>query len=383
MMVPRVQQVMRQAKARIFRGDTRSEGKIVSLFEPSTEVIRKGKASKPTEFGKLVKLQEAENQIIVDYEVYAQRPNDSDLLIPAIEVHAAKLGRIPRLVAADAGFYSAKNEAAAKAKGVKRVCIPNRCIQERRAQARAEEAMVPQRPAMAHRVRGTHQCEQAPTRSQPVPISRRRWNEALGRPRGHRRQPHQYRPRDRCRAGHLAAPSPQIIASAPPVIDRRVNCFRPGSSARRAMVIGILRRKVASPHSPCSGINTHRSPGPASSSPPHDHLDGCGRNADSPPRARLAAIRSGDPSKIAPEGSGGGSFCLLTPTSELLRRLLSPQNPRSGFCTRDQRERKAFRRDMRWLQCWREQSPFLRTDGCGDGVPSFRLGRPEKREAAP
>jgi IS5 family transposase len=32
----------------------------------------------------------------------------------------------PRLVAADAGFYSAKNEAAAKAKGVKRVCIPNR-----------------------------------------------------------------------------------------------------------------------------------------------------------------------------------------------------------------------------------------------------------------
>jgi transposase, IS5 family len=42
------------------------------------------------------------------------------------EVHAAKLGRVPRLVAADAGFYSAKNEAAAKAKGVKRVCIPNR-----------------------------------------------------------------------------------------------------------------------------------------------------------------------------------------------------------------------------------------------------------------
>ena len=49
-----------------------------------------------------------------------------DLLIPAIELHQAKLGRTPRLVAADAGFYSAKNEAAAKAKGVKRVCIPNR-----------------------------------------------------------------------------------------------------------------------------------------------------------------------------------------------------------------------------------------------------------------
>jgi transposase, IS5 family len=82
MMVPRVQQVMRQTKARIYQGDTRSAGKIVSIFEPSAEVIRKGKAAKPTEFGKLVKLQEAENQIIIDYELYAQRPHDADLLIP-------------------------------------------------------------------------------------------------------------------------------------------------------------------------------------------------------------------------------------------------------------------------------------------------------------
>ena len=60
------------------------------------------------------------------YEVFGQRPSDSDLLIAAIEIHQAKLGRTPRLVAADAAFYSAKNEAAAKARGVKRVCIPNR-----------------------------------------------------------------------------------------------------------------------------------------------------------------------------------------------------------------------------------------------------------------
>jgi IS5 family transposase len=98
----------------------------LSLFEPSTEIIRKGKAAKPNEFGKMVKLQEAENQIVVDYEVYDRRPNDADLLIPAIEVHQARLGRVPYLVAADAAFYSGKNEAAATAKGVKRVCIPNR-----------------------------------------------------------------------------------------------------------------------------------------------------------------------------------------------------------------------------------------------------------------
>ena len=125
-MIRRVKQVMKQTRARIFRGDTRSEGKIFSLFEPSTEIIRKGKAAKPNEFGKMVKLQEAENQIIIDYEVYDRRPNDADLLVPAIEAHQAKLGRTPHLVAADAAFYSDKNEKAAKMKGVKRVCVPNR-----------------------------------------------------------------------------------------------------------------------------------------------------------------------------------------------------------------------------------------------------------------
>jgi transposase, IS5 family len=125
-MMPLVRQVMRQTRERIFRGNTRAEDKLFSVFEPSTEIIRKGKAGKPNEFGKMVKLQEAENQIVIDYEVYDRRPSDTDLLIPAIEIHQAKLGRTPRLVAADAGFYSARNEAAAKASGVKRVCIPNR-----------------------------------------------------------------------------------------------------------------------------------------------------------------------------------------------------------------------------------------------------------------
>jgi transposase, IS5 family len=125
-MLPRVKQVMKQTRARIYRGDTRSEGKLLSVFEPSTEVIRKGKAGKPNEFGKMVKLQEAENQIVIDFAVYDKRPNDSDLLVPAIEIHQATLGRAPHLVAADAAFYSGKNESTAKAKGVKRVCIPNR-----------------------------------------------------------------------------------------------------------------------------------------------------------------------------------------------------------------------------------------------------------------
>ena len=123
---PRVQQVMKQARARVLGGNTHVPEKLVSIFEPDTEVIRKGKASKPTEFGKMVKIQEAENQIITSYEVYEKRPSDSALLIPAIESHEELLGRVPRLVAGDAAFYSAGNEKAAQEKGVKRVCVPNR-----------------------------------------------------------------------------------------------------------------------------------------------------------------------------------------------------------------------------------------------------------------
>jgi IS5 family transposase len=125
-MVSRTQQVVKQAKTRVFGGDTHAEGKIVSLFEPSTEVIRKGKASKPTEFGKMVKIQEAENQIVIDFEVYDHKPSDSDLLIPSIQAHEQIFDRTPELAAADAGFYSAKNMAQAEQLGVKRVSVPNR-----------------------------------------------------------------------------------------------------------------------------------------------------------------------------------------------------------------------------------------------------------------
>lgn len=125
-MADRVRSVVRQTKARIFGGLTKLPDKIVSLFEPHTEIIRKGKAGKPNEFGKLVQLQEAENQIITHYEVYDNRPADQRLLIPAVETHERKLGRVPGLVAADAGYYSRANEEAVREMGVKYVAIPNR-----------------------------------------------------------------------------------------------------------------------------------------------------------------------------------------------------------------------------------------------------------------
>jgi IS5 family transposase len=109
----------------VFGGNEHFESKLLSVFETSTEVIRKGKASKPTEFGKMVKIQEAENQIVIDFEVFDKKPSDSDLLIPSIEIHQDLMGRTPHLGAGDAGFYSAKNEAKAAEMGVKSVSIPN------------------------------------------------------------------------------------------------------------------------------------------------------------------------------------------------------------------------------------------------------------------
>jgi IS5 family transposase len=122
----RTKQVIRQTKARIFDGDTKYPDKVTSLFEPHTEIIRKGKASKPNEFGKMVKVQEAENQIVTHVEVFDRRPADSDLLVDAVAKHEAVCGRTPDLVAADAGFYSQANEKALEERGVPRVSIPNK-----------------------------------------------------------------------------------------------------------------------------------------------------------------------------------------------------------------------------------------------------------------
>jgi transposase, IS5 family len=124
-MIPRVQQVLRQTRERVLRGNTQADGKLLSIFETHTEVIRKGKANKPNEFGKLVLIQEAENQIVTHYQVCEQRPADSTLLEGCLEQHVEQFGRAPQRVAADPGFFSAANESKAEQRGVSRVSIPS------------------------------------------------------------------------------------------------------------------------------------------------------------------------------------------------------------------------------------------------------------------
>ena len=114
--------VVAQTKLRVFRGVTDSKTKIVSVFEPETKILRRGKVHKPTEFGQMVKVQEAEGGIVTDIAVVAE--HDAKLLVPAVEHHKAIFRRVPRVVAADRGFFSFDNVRNAAAMGVRCVAVP-------------------------------------------------------------------------------------------------------------------------------------------------------------------------------------------------------------------------------------------------------------------
>jgi IS5 family transposase len=144
-----VRRVLAQTRARIIKGDTHYPDKLLSLFEPHTEAIRKGKAVKPTEFGKLVKIQEAEAQVITDYEVCERRGSDQALWIPSLLRHEQLFGRAPRLAVADAGFASRGNERAAQARGVRNVVLP---WQRRKGRARRVRAALKWRTGCEGRI---------------------------------------------------------------------------------------------------------------------------------------------------------------------------------------------------------------------------------------
>lgn len=91
----RVERVIRQTRARVCRGITDWPGKLLSLFVPRTAVIRKGKAHKPNEFGRLIDIVEVENGIVSDYRVLDGNPDDGSLLLPALKRHQQRFGRVP------------------------------------------------------------------------------------------------------------------------------------------------------------------------------------------------------------------------------------------------------------------------------------------------
>lgn len=137
--VPLVEKVMAQTTERVWRGNTHVPDKVLSLFEPHTQVIRKGKAHKPNEFGRLVRIDEVENGIVSGYQVLEGNPDDSRSWLPALEQHQARFGHVPQLATADRGFFSAQNEREAEALGVAKVALPARGrLSKKRAQRQKE-----------------------------------------------------------------------------------------------------------------------------------------------------------------------------------------------------------------------------------------------------
>jgi IS5 family transposase len=124
--LPLLEKVITQTKQRVLGGDSHVEGKVLSLFEAHTEVICKGKAHKPNEFGRLVRIDEVENGIVSGYQVLAGNPEDSTSWMPALKQHQACFGQAPKMATGDRGFFSAKNEREAQVLGVKKVALPAR-----------------------------------------------------------------------------------------------------------------------------------------------------------------------------------------------------------------------------------------------------------------
>jgi IS5 family transposase len=99
-------------------------GKVLSLFEPHTRRIRRGKVRTPDGFGRKVWLDEADGGVVTRYALLAGNASDKAQPAPSLAHHRARFGRPPDLFAADRGAYSPDAERAAEALGVRRVCLP-------------------------------------------------------------------------------------------------------------------------------------------------------------------------------------------------------------------------------------------------------------------
>jgi len=124
--VPLVQQVITQARQRILNNvAVPACEKIVSLFEPHTAIIRRGKG-KPhdTEFGHKLWYAEVDGGLISEYRILRGNPPDADQLPASLKAHQRQFGHAPRELSGDRGVYSPENERTARAQGVKRVCLP-------------------------------------------------------------------------------------------------------------------------------------------------------------------------------------------------------------------------------------------------------------------
>src|SRR4030081_1035519 len=116
--------VIDQTWRRVIDGEQVPTGeKIYSIFEPHTDLIKRGKVRTPIEFGHKVFLAESAQGLITQYEVLKGNPVDEIHVAPSLERHMQTFGRAPQLYSSDRGFFSEPNLALCKEARVKLTCI--------------------------------------------------------------------------------------------------------------------------------------------------------------------------------------------------------------------------------------------------------------------
>lgn len=125
--LPSMQTVATTARRANMEGEkVPASERVFSLFEPHTELIKRGRRQKPVEFGHKVLLCETAEKFITDYEVYEKQQPDCDLTGPVIERHQKLFGERPVVLAADKGFCPEKSKFEELAKLVHNLAIPRR-----------------------------------------------------------------------------------------------------------------------------------------------------------------------------------------------------------------------------------------------------------------
>jgi IS5 family transposase len=124
--LPLVQQVIDQTRQRVLESlSVAASDKVVSLFEPHTAIICRGKAKpKETEFGRKIWYGEVEGGLISEYRLLVGNPDEAQYLIPSVQHHRQLFGKPPKQVCGDRGIHSASNEKEARVLGVRRVSLP-------------------------------------------------------------------------------------------------------------------------------------------------------------------------------------------------------------------------------------------------------------------
>ncbi len=105
------EQVIDQARRRIIdQEQVPNKEKIFSIFEPHTELLKRGKAAKPIEFGHMIQIGQVDGKFITEYEVFETKPVEYELIEPALQHHKRLFGDYPDKVAADKGYYESMKQ---------------------------------------------------------------------------------------------------------------------------------------------------------------------------------------------------------------------------------------------------------------------------------